>query len=124
MSAKGKVGRPLDGVPALVAVEAGTYEIIEPDRKGIGEGVERQVLAGLVARKAATYQPLEPDREKSEGRVESPSIAGRGMVLGFLDASLLEEIVKWERVEEEGTVIETGVVEGLAVIVRDVEGEM
>ena len=44
---------------------------------------------------------------------------GRGLVLGFLDENVLREAVKWERLEG-GTVIETCVVEGLAVVVRDV----
>ena len=145
--AKWNVVGPLGGIPVLVAVKAGTHELMKPDRKGIEEGVEKSFLAGLVARKAATSKLMEPDRNGTEGverpflaglvarkaathdlmepdrkrteGVERPLMEGRGLVLGFLDENVLREAVKWERLEG-GTVIETCVVEGLAVVVRDV----
>ena len=119
--AKGNVVGPLVGIPVLVAVKQGTYELMKPDRKGIGEGGERPFSTGLVARKAATYELMEPDQKWIKGG-ERPFLGGRGLVLGFLDETVLEEVVKWERLEEGATVIETSVVEGLAVVVRDVEG--
>ena len=122
LRAKGMVGRPLGGVPVLVAVKVGTYEMMEPDRKGIGEGGERPFLAELIAAKAGTHGLMELDREKSEGRVERPFMEGRGLVLGFLDENVLGEVVKWERLEEGATVLEICVFEELAVVVRDVEG--
>ena len=89
---EGEVVRPLGGIPVLVVVKAGTHELMEPDRKGGVKGVER------------------------------PFIAPRGLVLGLLDEDVLGEVVKWERLEEGATVLETCVVEGLAVVVRDTEG--
>lgn len=89
---EGEVVRPLGGIPVLIAVKAGTCELMEPDRKEIGKEVER------------------------------PFIAPGGLVLGLLDEDVLGEVVKWERLEEGATVLETCVVEGLAVVVRDTEG--
>ena len=120
MRANGNVVRPLGGIPVLVAVKAATYEPMEPDGKGT-EGVGRPSLAGLVARKAATHQSMMHDWKGTEEGLERPFMDGRGLVLGFLDEGALGEVVKWERLEEGGTVLETCVVEGLAVVVRDVE---
>ena len=152
MRARGNVVGPLGGIPVLVAVNAATYETMEPDGKGTEAGVGRPPLAGLVVRKAATHQSMmnewkdigegvlerpflaglatmkatthelrEPDRKGTEGGLERPIIGGRGLVLGFLDEDMLGEVVKWERLEEGGMVLKTCVVEGLAVVVRDVE---
>ena len=76
----------------------------------------------LVAMKAATYEQMKPDRKRTKEGVETPFMEGRGLVLGFLDENVLREVVKWERLEEGGTDVEICVVEGLAVVVRDVEG--
>ena len=85
--------RPLGGIPVLVAVkEAAIYRLIEPYPERIGEGVD------------------------------SPFIAGGFVVLGFVNENVLGEVVKWERLGEGTMAIETCVVEGLAVVVRDVEG--
>ncbi len=92
MRVDGKVVRPLGGIPVLVAVKEATYELMEPYRERIGGGVDR------------------------------PFIAGGVVVLGILNENVLGEVVKWERQGEGATVIETCVVEGLAVVVRDVEG--
>ena len=93
MRAEGKIVRPLGGIPVLVAVETATYELMEPSLERAGEGVER------------------------------PFVAGSVLILGFLNENVLGELVKWERLQEGTTVIETCVVEGLAVVVRDVEGD-
>ena len=85
--------RPLGGIPVLLAVDTATYELMEPNLERAGEGVER------------------------------PFVAGSVLVLGFLNENVLGELVKWERLQEGTTVIETCVVEGLAVVVRDVEGD-
>lgn len=121
MRAKGNVVGPLGGIPVLVAVKAATHELMEPDRER-PEGGERSFLAGLVARKGVTHELREPDRKGTEEASERRFIGGRGLVLGFLDEVVLGEVEKWERLEEGGTVLETCVVEGLAVAVRDVEG--
>ena len=122
MRAKGNIVGPLGGIPVLVALKAGTRELMEPARKGIGEEGERLFLAGSVAEKAAAHKLMESDREMIEERGGRPFIAPRGLVLGLLDEDVLGGVVKWERLEEGATVLETCVVEGLAVVVRDTEG--
>ncbi len=94
MRAEGKIVRPLRGIPVLFSVKAATYDLMEPNLERAGEGVER------------------------------PFIAGSVLVLGFLNENVLGELVKWERFREGTAVIETCVVEGLAVVVRDVEGDI
>ena len=94
MRAEGKIVRPLGGIPVLVAVEAATYEWLEPNLQRAGEAVWRPFTARGV------------------------------LVLGFLNENVLGDVVKWERQGEGATVIEACVVEGLAVVVRDTPGDV
>ena len=94
MRAEGKAVQPLGGIPVLVAVEEAICKMMEPTLERTGEGVER------------------------------PFIAGGVLVMGVLNETLLGDVVKWERLREGATVIETCVVEGLAVVVRDTPGDV
>ena len=92
MRAEGKIMRPLGGIPVLVAVEAAMYEL------------------------------LVPELERAGGGAKLPFVAGSMLVMGFVKENVLGELVKWERLQEGTVVMETCVVEGLAVVVRNVEG--
>ena len=91
MRVEGKIVRPLGGIPVLVAVKAAIYELIEPSLGRAGEGAKLTFVAGDM------------------------------LVMGFVKENVLGELVKWERFQEGTAVLETCVVEGLAVVVKDVE---
>ena len=74
----------------------------------------------LFAFKAATYELLVPTLERA-GKL--PLEAGDMLVMGFVKENVLGELVKWERRQEGTAVMETCVVEGLAVVVRDVKDD-
>ena len=92
MRAEGKTIRPLGGIPVLVAIDA------------------------------AEYEQLVPQLERAGGGADLPFVAGSMLVMGFVKENVLEELVKWERLQDGTVVMETCVVEGLAVVVRNVEG--
>ena len=75
----------------------------------------------LFAVKAATYEPMVPTLERAGEGAKMPFVAGSMLVMGFVKENVLGELVKWERFQEGTPMIETCVVEGLAVVVRNVE---
>ena len=91
MRAAGKIVRPMGGIPVLFAFKAAIYEMLVPTLERAGEGAKL---------------PLE---------------VGDILVMGFVKDDVLGELVKWERCQEGTVASETCVVEGLAVVVRDVE---